>query len=344
MKIAIHAAERSWSDGWVAACKKRGIEPHIVDCAHTDIIAQVQGCDGLMWHVDHTVSAARLAGIPVLTALSAAGFPVYPDPPTVWHFDNKLAQKYLLEAIGAPIAKTWAFFDEQTAQRFLDSATYPLVFKLRKGAGSANVRLVEDAAAGKKLAKQAFSEGFVASESYFDEVGKKLGRIGSPEELLGKIKRAPAAIKRNLHAAKAQDRERGYMLLQEFLPNATHDTRISVIGDRAFGFIRGVRPDDFRASGSGKIDFDPSKVDPRCVQLAFQTSEKLGCQSMAYDFVMDQAGEPKMLEVCFGYLASAVHACPGHWRRDGSWVEGQMWPQDASVEDFAKRIEGRKNR
>ena len=43
-----------------------------------------------------------------------------------------------------------------------------------------------------------------------------------------------------------------YVYFQKFLPNNKYDIRIVVIGDRAFGFIRYNRENDFRASGSGK--------------------------------------------------------------------------------------------
>src|SRR6185503_17089802 len=46
----------------------------------------------------------------------------------------------------------------------------------------------------------------------------------------------------------------GYILLQEFLSNNKFDTRVTVIGNRAFAYRRFNRPNDFRASGSGNFD------------------------------------------------------------------------------------------
>ncbi len=59
------------------------------------------------------------------------------------HFDNKLAQKYLLEAIDAPIVKSYAFFTEQEALEWIDRTTFPKVFKLKSGAGAYNVSLIK---------------------------------------------------------------------------------------------------------------------------------------------------------------------------------------------------------
>jgi hypothetical protein len=118
-----------------------------------------------------------------------------------------------------------------------------------------------------------------------------------------------------------------------------YDTRITIIGNRAFGFRRWNREADFRASGSGRLDHDPSQVDLGCVELAFEVARKLGTRCMAFD-IIDQDGSPVITEISWTFLASAVHACPGHWRPDLTWVAGQLWPQEAQVSDFVALIRG----
>jgi glutathione synthase/RimK-type ligase-like ATP-grasp enzyme len=339
MKLAVYSRPQDWSARWIEACTERGVQVKVVDCTDCDIVAQLSDCDGLLWHVSHLNAADAHFALPLLTSLRTVGKAVFPDPATAWHFDDKLAQKYLLEAVGAPFAKTWVFYAKEDANRFIDRAAYPLVFKLRCGAGSTNVQLVKDRKRARALCIKAFGEGFSANPNYFDGFKGKVSGVASPQDLVGKLKRMPSSIKSNLQLKREMDRERGYLYLQEFLPGATHDTRIAVVGERAWGFRRGVRDADFRASGSGKIDFDPTGIDPRCVEIAFETSRALGCQSMAYDFVKAPNGEQKIVEVCFGYLASAVQACPGYWRPDRSWQEGHFWPQDAIVADLIARMQ-----
>lgn len=53
-------------------------------------------------------------------------------------------------------------------------------------------------------------------------------------------------------------REKKYILFQEYLPDNEFDTRVTVIGNRAFAFRRFNRKKDFKASGSGEIDYDIS--------------------------------------------------------------------------------------
>jgi hypothetical protein len=64
---------------------------------------------------------------------------------------------------------------------------------------------------------------------------------------------------------------------------------------------------------------------------------------MAYDFLY-RDGVPVTTEISYTYADWAVHNCPGHWLRDGSWVEGQMWPEEAQVNSFLHEIRTRDNR
>lgn len=46
----------------------------------------------------------------VLSAAKEAGLHVFPDFADAGHFDDKIAQAYLLEAIEAPTPKNYVFF------------------------------------------------------------------------------------------------------------------------------------------------------------------------------------------------------------------------------------------
>ena len=97
---------------------------------------------------------------------------------------------------------------------------------------------------------------------------------------------------------------------------------------------------DFRASGSGNFNVEPSQIDLRCVQAAFAAARKLQSQSMAFDFLFrGEAREPVIGEISYCYVDWMVEKCPGHWDDQMNWHEGHMWPEDAHVEDFIARIE-----
>ena len=132
MRIAIHVQSGSFSDRWIAYCNEKGIGYKPVNCFANDILAQLTDCNAIHF-------AKQL-----LYSLEKKGIKVFPDFNTVCHFDDKLGQKYLLESIGAPTPETWIFYNKSEALQWASETCYPKVFKLRKGAGSQNVRLARN--------------------------------------------------------------------------------------------------------------------------------------------------------------------------------------------------------
>src|SRR5690606_35021033 len=96
----------------------------------------------------------------LLVSLQTAGKKVFPDFNTVWHFDDKIGQKYLLEAIGAHLAPSYVFYSKKEALSWSETAVFPKVFKLRNGAGSDNVRLAKSREAAVRLINKSFNKGF----------------------------------------------------------------------------------------------------------------------------------------------------------------------------------------
>lgn len=164
-------------------------------------------------------------------------------------------------------------------------------------------------------------------------------RTESVAHLLAKLRRAPSAILQSVRTSRLLPRSRGYVLFQEFLAGNTFDTRVTVIGNRAFGLTRGNRPGDFRASSSGILNYCPDAVDPRCVRTAFRVSGILDAQSLAFDFLRGERGEPVIGEISYCFpRPDFLRDCPGHWDAAMSWHEGHMWPEDGILEDLLKSL------
>lgn len=324
----------SFSDRWVENCHQKSISFRPVNPLQSDFFEQVHGLRALAWHWNHADPTAAIMARQVTVALEAMSVTVFPSTATCWHFDDKIGQSYLLEAIGAPIPRYWVFFDQGAALEWAESAHFPVVHKLRSGAGSSNVRLVTSRAAIRAICHRAFGRGFAEVPSYFGDAKSKLGRLRSWDQAIAKAHRAPAAIIAAARMRRSAPRARGYVLFQEFMPGNPGDTRVTVIGDRAFGFVRANRPGDFRASGSGRIDHNPVRIDQRCVEVAIAVARRIGSQSTAFDFVFDPQGGPRILEMSYCYQAEAVYKCPGHWDSCMNWHEGHVWPQDAILDDL----------
>ena len=335
----------NYSKKWAEFLQARGVTVRWLNLLAIDALEQVYGCNGVMWRWAHTPQDKQSARNILYTIEKVLGISVYPDVSTAWHFDEKIAQYYLLQALKAPIPSTWIFWDRDSALSWVGSeASYPMVFKLSAGAGSTNVIKIADAAQAQTIISRMFDRGVFSNTFHRKRHPKAFVRFGrSARDLL---RRVPDGIRFTLtgqypalHPILWRP-EAAYAYFQEFLPDNAFDTRITVIGNRAFGFRRLNRLGDFRASGSGHIEYDPQEIDLRCVEIAFDVSTRGGFQSMAYDFLLRE-GQPVIGEISYAYLDSAVQACPGHWDRELNWCAGSMWPEEAQIEDFLVRISQR---
>jgi glutathione synthase/RimK-type ligase-like ATP-grasp enzyme len=337
MKIGIHYSKGSFCDRWVKYCDDQKIPYKLVNCHQSDIIFQLNDCDALMWHHYQTNPTDLLIAKPILFSLEQAGKALFPDFFTNWHFDDKLGQKYLLEALGAPLVKSFAFFNKQEALEWAEKSEYPIVYKLRRGAGSANVKLVNSFSDAKRIINKAFGNGITNFDSweYLKEgIRKKFLNKGSWYSIFEGI----AMIVMKPRYARMLGREYGYVYFQEFIPGNNFDIRVIVIGDKAFAIKRLVRENDFRASGSGLIIYGKENFNDETIQLAFNIADKLSAQTVAFDFVYKQ-GEPLILEISYGFVIEGYDNCAGYWDKKMNWHEGPFNPYGWMVEDLLKNAQ-----
>jgi len=336
MKIGIHGSQGTFNERWIACCQENNIDYKIVNCYHNDIIQQLADCEALMWHHSQNNPKDLLIAKPILFSIEQAGKVVFPDFKTNWHFDDKLGQKYLLESLGIPFVKSFAFFNRKEAMDWVKTSVYPVVFKLRGGAGSSNVKLIKTQKEAKNTIKTAFGRGFSNYDAYaaLKEIIRKRN-IGKANNI--EVIKAIAHLCIAPMFAKIAGRERGYVYFQEFIPNNTFDIRVIVIGDKAFAIKRMVRKNDFRASGSGNILYEKEHFDDDTIKLAFEVSRKLDSQCSAYDFVYKN-GKPLVIEVSYGFDPKGYEACSGYWNNDLEWFPGKFNPYFWMVDDVIKKI------
>lgn len=337
-KIAIHYRKEGWSDRWIQYCDEHGVSHEIVDCYSTSIIQDLKKFNGLLWDFVYWLGSDLLMARHVLLAAEQMGLYVFPNVNTCWHYDDKIAQKYALESIDAPLVTSYVFYNQQDALAWLFQADYPIVAKLRRGAGSHNVCLLESYPQASRYCKRMFSKGFSPIPRYFADITTKLRRTRDFTTFIDRLKRIPAFISILHQGRKFIPKENGYVLFQQFISGNTYDTRITVVGNRAWGFTRAVRKNDWRASGSGSIDYDLSKISLACVKTAFDISNAFQSQSLAFDFVQDTKSHFLITEISYGYISSAVYNCPGYWNPELIWHRGHIYPEYAIIEDFIQTI------
>lgn len=330
MKIAIHHTKDTFSDQWIAYCERQHIPYKIVDCYKNDIIQQLQDCTAFMWHFHHASPKSVLFAKQLMVSVAKMGLKTFPDFNTAWHFDDKVGQKYLLEAIGAPMVPSYVFYTKTEAIDWVNNTGFPKVFKLRGGAGSANVRLAKTKQEAIELVEQAFGKGF----KQFDGWGnfkERLRKFRKGKTSFFEVSKGFARIFYTTEFAKVAGREKGYVYFQDFIANNDSDIRIIVIGEKAFAIKRMTRENDFRASGSGSIFYDKALFDLETIRLSLNVTKKLDAQCLAYDFVY-QDGKPLIIEISYGYANKGYEDCPGFWDQDLVWHEGSFVSQTWMVD------------
>ena len=333
MKLAIHKRDCSFSDIWIVYCERNNINYIIVNAYSNNIINELKDCDVFMWHWIHYDYKALIFAKKLTQSLEIKGIKVFPNVNTCWHFDDKIAQKYLFESMDLPYINSYLFYDKKEALKWVNETTFPKVFKLKGGAGSSNVELINSKNGAIQKIDLAFGAGFklIDRKAYFN---RKFNDFKKAKNIVNFLK-----IVKGIYKYILPDKEdnllpiqKGYVYFQDFIEDNDFDIRITVIGDRCFAFRRFNRKNDFRASGSGNIDFTPERIDKGAIKLAFKIAKDLNIQSLACDFIF-QKEELKIIEISYSFVPLI---CPGYWDRELNWIEEQFIPQYWMIEDILK--------
>ncbi len=336
MKIAIHNGG-SWTVEVINYCINNNYQYAIVDAYSNDIVNQLKDYDIFFWHFHHSKAEDILMARNVLFSAEEMGLIVFPNFKTSWHFDDKVAQKSLLESVEIEFVNTWTFYSLPNALNWVNNeAKYPLVSKLRRGAGSYNVRLVKNIREARRICRHMFSrKGVSPMPAYLNDIKNKLIVAQKSKSVRNRLKRIPHYFKVVALGKHLFPREKGYVYFQEFIKNNLFDIRISVVGNRAWGFRRKVRSGDFRASGSGCIEYEIENIPISLIEVSMNVSKRLGFQSMAYDYVYDfEERKYKLVEISYGFSSDAIVNCPGYWDETFTFHENKTRPEVCVISDL----------
>jgi glutathione synthase/RimK-type ligase-like ATP-grasp enzyme len=326
MKIAIHKNlqifqhSSSWEDQWIAHCRTNNIDFEVVDCFQPQVIEKLKEFDILLWHIQNYVLQDMMFARSIIQIASQLGLKVFPDFNTSWHFDDKVAQMFLLESINAPIPNHWFFATKDSCHKWIKSeAKFPVIAKLKCGAGSHNVKMLSSKSQAIRYASKMFGRGCTASPNIFFKASSNYKSAGNLKTIIKRLKRIPDFIQTYSRAKRFQ-KEKDYCSFQEFIPNIGYDLKVYVIGDKISFLARHTRKGDFRASGGGNLSYDKSLIPRNVLESAFKTSDKLGLQCIGYDYVVDKSTQQgKIIEMSFGFAHQALLDSGGYWDRNYIW-------------------------
>lgn len=322
----------NFANEWIPYLKKNGIEHAVIDLLCVDnAIEIIKSYNALLYHIDNYDYQEMLEARSILYSAEQLGLKVFPGYTEAWHFDDKIAQMYALQACQAPIPKSWVFYSMEHLEHTIkySEINYPIVGKLRTGSGSHNVKLIRSETMLRKYAKRMFGKGFDPSPSLLYKSSSNLRSTHDWKTFFNKLKRVPEFL-RNLKRAKEFPNERGYVYLQEFIPNDGFDIKVVVIGNKLTGLHRPIRSHDFRASGGGECRYDKSLFTPELIETAFAAADALKIRCIGFDIVIDnRTNLPVIIEMSYGFSSAAILASGGYFDRQGHWHDE---PVNAPIE------------
>lgn len=328
LEVAVGIDRSGWHEKFADALEGRkastpGLSVHLAKLDRTDWIRQIGEARLVIWkppYMGPFFSGCVKEKIYFMEKF--LGLTVVPDFATVWHFESKAAQTYLFDHLGVPTPRTMVSFDYDEAIELGRSVPLPIVAKRPYGAGSVNVDLV--------TSRRRLS--FMIQKEFCLALWNRAGA--------GKLRRAVSGLGKPwfwefLRRRARREEQFGMIYLQEFVRDNPADLRITAIGDRfASGFWRNNRPGDFRASGSGRIDYE-KPIPEDALRLCLDINRRLGFDSMAYD-ILFRDGKMLVSEMSYGYSDVALHRVAGYWVLEPGgifrFVEGNTWPQELWVE------------
>lgn len=303
MKILINHKQGSpfhatdWAKKWIDYCERENIEHIVTDLLSVyDPIKLLREVDIVLWHFDNYNFEEMLQARNLLRIAENMGIKTFPNTNESWHFDDKVAETYALQAVNAPIPQSSIYYSYEAVKSAINSNTiiFPIVAKLRTGSGSHNVKLIKSSSQLRRYARRMFGRGFNPAPSIIYKTSSNIRSSHDWETFVKKFKRIPEFL-RTLKGAKKFPKEKGYVYLQEFLPNDNYDMKVVIVGDKCTGFYRPVRSHDFRASGGGAFVDDASTLTEQIVKSAFMVADKLNVRCIGFDLSLTIAqGKEKL--------------------------------------------------
>ena len=278
-KIAILKNEDPFDhEPWIKACERHPnrISYQVIEIINQDWLAQVRSLSPqlcLLKPSGRTELYRALYQERVDIIVNDLGIEVFPSFDELRIYENKKFFAYWAQANAIPHPQTWVFYSRKEADEYAVNAVLPLVAKKNIGASGKGVKIIRTTAELLSYIHSAFNEGIVSQTGPRLEKGKLLSR------LLQKLTH-PRELANRLHAYKtvAADRQKGYLILQEFVPH-DFEWRVVRIGDSLFAHKK-LKTGD-KASGTLLKDYGNPPL--KLLDFVYDHTGRFSFHSVAVD-------------------------------------------------------------
>lgn len=187
---------------YIAACLELKISFEVLDILSNDWVQifRESKCDAfLVWPSSETTISKSFFDFRLRILEYDLKKRIYPSWQECWLTEHKPRLRDWLLAHDIAHPRTWVAYRESEALELVETLNYPIVGKSATGASGSGVRILKNAVELRRYIKCMFGQGMA------------------------------------LRGSDPRDRHRGYVFLQEYLPNA-HEWRMVRIGDSYFGY------------------------------------------------------------------------------------------------------------
>ncbi len=280
--FGIHCDRHGWYRQYSDICDKYGFRRVMLDLFSDDWVTTANACDVVLFKGTMYPDSIRILKERVYFLESMLQKKVVPNYNAYWHFDSKAIQRDIFRAHGMSIPDTVVAGTCDDVNAIGTLFPNRVVVKETSGAGSSQVRLVSN-----NLLMRWWLRQWQLHSRLFRGVSVALRTIGL------RPCRGPQKI------------------VQEMIENEGFDVRVTTIGNEyAYVFRRLCRDNDFRASGSGRIDYG---WDDKYIELIYSLvsfSRTLGFNTMAYDVIVGRDGRWYLVEMSASFDDKALTHCP----------------------------------
>jgi hypothetical protein len=308
----------------------------LIDPNSRTLLSDLRECTHLLFHHSQGDTDLKIYDTVYNIAHNILGIKCHPDFNLYWQYEDKIKEYYLLKCHDYPVVESRVFWNKEHADAYINEMQFPIIAKLPKGSASSNVVLVKTADEARTINRQVFIKGVKQGRLQNNNNLRSVWKSGIYK--YGKSQLRSFLIDRGIIVDKTWFPEwqiqKDAIIYQKFLPNNAFDQRIMIVGNKAYGCLRYVRKNDFRASGSGQTDFDCSKVDLNVIKIAFSISKKFNFSAMGFDFIYDENCKPFISEMGYCYADYIIRDLPGYWDETLNWHEDRKWPQYYELIDF----------
>jgi len=250
-----------------------------------------------------------------------------PGISTFWPCNDRIKSYYLLRQTGFPVPQTYIFWHKSRALEWVRNAPLPLVFKLKTGIGAQNSFVINCQKQAKLLINRMFGKGVCVSEisSSRDQAYKLY-----PERILDKASSEMRGIFSNM-SEFIWEKQKNYVLFQEYISERKSEVRILVIGNRAF--VLEAHSHDQYGSVRNNLNKGYQGTEELCMEMAFDICRKLKVRYITGIFIVDKENRPFITDLTFD-IPSDTEVVKGYWDHEFRWHNGPFWPEYFCLEDL----------